>query len=386
MKFLRGLSFTFAAHMPNELLLSILLLIPAGIQVFYYLFVYSRFAFSRAKKHDGGDEALPISVVVCGRNEEENFKKNLPKLLEQDYPDFEVVAVNDQSYDNSKEVLEALQDQYPHLRIVDVKENDRFWQGKKFGLTLGIKAALHEHMLFTDADCEPARNTWLGEMASGFHKKNKELILGYGAYRKLPGVLNMLIRFETLLAGIQYLSWAKWGLPYMGVGRNLGYTKELFFAHRGFVPHMHIPMGDDDLFVNAAAKGKNTNVVYTKESFTLSEPETKFAKWFEQKRRHLATSGSYKFGHKFMLGLFGVSTVLFYASIPVIAFLPDLPLWIWYGIGARFLVQYLVFIFSAKKTADWDVLLLLPFLELFLLINQLLILLANRFNKNYSWK
>jgi cellulose synthase/poly-beta-1,6-N-acetylglucosamine synthase-like glycosyltransferase len=383
---LQGLSLTFVARMPIELILTGLLLIPAAIQVFYYLFVYSRFAFSRAKVVEQPEQSIPFSIIVCGRNEEDNFKKHLPKLLDQDYPEFEVVAVNDQSVDNSKDVLEELQNQFPHLRLVDVKENDRFWQGKKFGLTLGIKAAMYEHLLFTDADCEPVGKFWLQQMASGFYKPNKELVLGFGAYRKQGGLLNLLIRFETLFTATQYLSWALWGVPYMGVGRNLAYSKSLFFANNGFVPHMHLPMGDDDLFVNTASNRKNTTAVYNKESFTVSQPETTYAKWFRQKRRHLVTSASYKFRHKFMLGLFGASTVLFFASMLVMALQPGLPVWVWYAVGSRFLIQYLIFVFAARKTGDWDVLLLLPLLELFLLLNQLLIFVVNRFDKNHKWK
>lgn len=365
--------------------LFILLLLPTAIQVIYLLIVQGRFAFSTPKKHNNGQANLPISVVVCGRNEAENFANHLPKLLDQDYPNYQVVAVNDQSKDNSTEVLEALQAQYPHLQIVEVRENDRFWQGKKFGLTLGIKAAAHEHLLFTDADCMPTSKNWIAEMAGAFADK-KHLVLGMGAYQKQSGLLNMLIRFETLQTAMQYLGWALLGAPYMGVGRNLAYTKTLFFSQKGFVPHMHLPMGDDDLFVNAAATRENTAAVYTSDSFTQSIPHTKYAAWFAQKRRHLAVSGHYKTAHKLMLGLYSGTTVLFYLSLIAAALLPGLPIWFWYVLGSRFLVQYLVFAFSAKKTKDWDVLFLLPFLELFLLINQLLILLANRFNKKYYWK
>lgn len=372
--------------MPEHLLVPIILLIPTAIQAIYLLIIYGRFSFSAAKSAGDSTGELPISVIVCGRNEEENFKKYLPKLLTQDYPNYEVVAINDQSIDNSKEVLEELQGQYPHLRIVDVQENDRFWRGKKFGLTLGIKAAEHEHLLFTDADCEPVSDQWIRQMAAGFSKPGKALVLGFGAYQKTGGLLNMLIRYETLQTAIQYFSLALWGAPYMGVGRNLAYTKTLFFQQKGFVPHMHIPMGDDDLFVNAAATGKNTAQVYTKDSFTYSAPEQSFGKWFEQKRRHLATSGKYRGGSKMILGLYGATTVLFYASVIVAFFVPALPVWVWYALVGRIMLHYLIFAFGAKKTGDWDVLILLPVLELILLLNQLLILLANRFNKEYKWK
>jgi cellulose synthase/poly-beta-1,6-N-acetylglucosamine synthase-like glycosyltransferase len=370
--------------MLQELYVPILILVPAGIQVIYLLFIFSRFAFSSAKK-SSAKVLPPVSVIVCGRNEEENFKSNLPHLFKQDYPEYEVVAVNDQSIDNSKDVLEEFQKHHSNLRLVNVQENDRFWNGKKFGLTLGIKASQYEHLLFIDADCIPSSNEWIREMASGFIPQGKEIVLGFGAYEKKKGFLNKLIRFETLHSAIQYFSWARWGMPYMGVGRNLAYTKSLFYAQRGFVPHMHIPMGDDDLFINGAGTSKNSTVVYTKDSFTVSTPKSHFKDWFVQKRRHIAVAKNYRGSHKFILGLYGATQVLFALSLIAAVFLNP-PMWVWYGLGGRYLAQYLIFIFSAKKTGDWDLLLLLPFLEMFLLVNQVLILFANRFNKSYRWK
>lgn len=371
--------------MPTELFISILLIAPAAIQVLYHLVIFSRFAFSRAKK--GVSTTLPpVSVIVCGRNEEENFKKNLSSLLTQNYREFEIVAVNDQSIDNSKDVLEEFQKHYKNLRLVDVQENDRFWNGKKYGLTLGIKAAAYDNLLFIDADCVPASKDWITEMASGFGNNNKEIVLGYGAYEKQKGFLNKVIRFETLHSAIQYFSWALWGMPYMGVGRNLAYTRPLFYAQRGFVPHMYVPMGDDDLFINAAGTNKNTTAVYTKESFTLSAPKTHYKDWFVQKRRHISTSKFYKGKHKMALGFYGFTQVLFLFSMLAALFLMPVATWVWYAFIARYVVQYFVFIFSAKKTGDWDLLLILPFLEVFLLANQVLILFANRFNKTYRWK
>jgi len=371
--------------MDIEILLPLAFFIPLAIQVLYYTIIFSRFAFTKAVSKSGNAQP-PISVIVCGRNEEENFKANLPQLFLQNYPVFEVVAVNDQSIDNSKDVLEDFQKIHANLKLVDVKENDRFWRGKKFGLTLGIKAASYDHMLFIDADCIPASKNWIAEMASGFSSNTKEIVLGFGAYQKKRSLLNMLIRYETLHTAIQYFSFAMMRMPYMGVGRNLAYKRELFYAHKGFVPHMHIPMGDDDLFVNTAATTKNTSVVFTKDSFTVSIPETHFADWFVQKRRHLASSTRYKGVHKFLLGAYGATQIMFFLSLIGLIIYWPVPAWVWYVLGGKLVLQYLIFIFSAKKTGDWDVLLLLPFLELFLVVNQLFILMANRVNKGYRWK
>src|SRR5690606_37823827 len=197
------------------------------------------------------------------------------------------------------------------LRIVKVQHNEAFWGNKKFALTLGIKAAKTEYQLFTDADCYPTSPNWLRDMSSQF-TLNKTIVLGYGAYEKIPNsFLNKIIRFETMLTAVQYFSWAKAGKPYMGVGRNLAYKKEEFFNVRGFMDHMKIRSGDDDLFINQAGNSKNTTICFTPSSFTYSEPKRKFSDWFNQKRRHVSTAGHYKFFDRAQLAVFYISQLLF---------------------------------------------------------------------------
>jgi glycosyltransferase involved in cell wall biosynthesis len=337
----------------------------AFIQLIYFV-VFLRFAFKKKviKKHQGP----PVSVVVCGRNEAQNFEALIPLLMEQDYHEFEVVAVNDQSIDNSQDVLEALETKYPKLRIVKVEENDRFFNGKKFGLTLGIKAAKYDYLLFTDADCRPFSNKWIATMASAFTQR-KKIVLGFGAYNRSWNPLNLLIRFETLQTAIQYFSWSLSGMPYMGVGRNLGYTRDLFYQTKGFVKHMHLSYGDDDLFVNEAANSTNTAIVFERDGHTTSLPHTDFKAWFFQKRRHLAAGRYYKKKHSAILGLYGASTMLFYLvfTLVLVIFPGQLVETLIIG-GVRWLFQYLVFGWSIRKLGGWELLLFLPILELFWLI------------------
>jgi glycosyltransferase involved in cell wall biosynthesis len=331
-------------------------------QVVYFV-IFMRFAFK--KKSTPKQQPLPaISIIVCGRNEAANFAELIPQLMQQDYHDFEVIAVNDQSIDDSNEVLEKLGKQYPKLRIVEVQENDRFFNGKKFGLTLGIKAAKNDFLLFTDADCRPVSNQWVKTMAAGF-LNGKSLVLGFGTYTRSWNPLNMLIRFETVQTGIQYFAWALAGMPYMGVGRNLAYHRKLFYEAKGFVRHMHLAFGDDDLFVNDAATATNTAIVFEKDSHTVSQPHTDFKGWFFQKRRHLAAGPHYKKKHNLLLGLFGLTTMLFYFSL-ALGFILYPQHWIFFAVGGglRLIIQYAVYIGALRKLGNLDLLLLLPLLEL----------------------
>src|SRR5205809_1099854 len=160
-------------------------------------------------------------------------------------------------------------------RFINVKriQEAKLINGKKYPLSIGIKEANHEVMLLTDADCVPASEHWIQKMQEAYHD-GVEIVLGYGAYHKRPGLLNKLIRFETIHSAIQYLSYALAGTPYMGVGRNLSYKKDLFLRNKGFSSINHVPSGDDDLFINKVATKKNTKIIIDPESITRSIPKT----------------------------------------------------------------------------------------------------------------
>lgn len=364
-----------------EQILFISFLAVSSVTAFYYLF-FLRFAL--ASKKDIKPTDVPVSVIVVGRNEAENFKKNLPELCMQNYSNFEVVAVNDQSLDDSKDVIEELQKEFPNLKLVEVAINERFWLGKKYGLTLGIKAASHAHLLLTDADCIPGSPNWISEMVSSF-SISKTLVLGYGKYELQNSLVNLFIQFETIHTAIQYFSWALLGMPYMGVGRNMAYNRQLFFDKKGFVSHMHIPSGDDDMFVQEAGTRKNTTVVFHKDSHTISEPKKTFDEWIKQKRRHYKTSQFYKPGHKFMLGLYGLMQPLFYVLLTLA--LVFTPFWeeVLIAAGVKLCLQYLVFVLSTIKLGSYRILWLLPLLEIITWLFQLYALISSKVNKKQRW-
>ncbi|MDQ3682655.1 MAG: glycosyltransferase, partial [Bacteroidota bacterium] len=282
-----------------------------AVQVFYYVFFFSRLAFYKPKEKQRSQQH-PVSVIICARNEDENLARNLPGVLVQSYSTtHEVIVVNDNSVDDSKYVLAELHKAFKKLQVIELEQEAKMIAGKKFPLSVGIKEAKHEIVLLTDADCVPASEHWLFKMQNGF-TDNVEIVLGYGAYQKLPGLLNKIIRFETFHTALQYLSYAISGVPYMGVGRNLAYRKNLFFQNKGFSSINHIPGGDDDLFINQVATKSNTAVSIDPESFTLSIPKKAWKDWKRQKNRHYSTGKFYKTSHQLLLGLYTGSFFLFY--------------------------------------------------------------------------
>ncbi len=357
------------------------------IQLYYLLGVYSRLWRYPVQEKVADDRACPpISVIICARNEEDNLRRYLPTVLEQDYPKFEVVLVNDYSEDETKWMLKELTAAHKHLKVVDIAEHVRLKHGKKFALSLGIKGAKYENLVFTDADCGPQSNQWLRHMASGF-AEGKEIVLGYSPYHKLPGFLNALIRFETFHTAISYLSYALKGNPYMGVGRNLAYTKGLFFKGKGFAAHMHIPSGDDDLFVNQNATPANTTIRIHPDAQVWSDPKTTFWDYFRQKTRHAGASRAYKKGHQFMLSVQVVSALLFYAAI--IAGLIVLPAYWMYFLGAwllRLIVEAIIYYRCMKKLQVSDLIWWLPLLDVMYYSYTTLNGILGRFKKDVKWK
>ena len=289
---------------------TLLFAIVALIQLAYYLAVFRRLAFHKTEEKPFSRQHA-VSVIVCARDEAENLATNLPGVLLQKYPStHEVVVVDDNSVDESRYLLEGLQKEFRHLKPVTLQQEAMHIPGKKFPLSVGIKTARHEILLMTDADCVPASEHWIQRMQDAY-TDDTEIVLGYGAYRKGKGLLNKLIRHDAFHTALQFLSFALAGMPYMGVGRNLSYRRELFFRHKGFSAHNHIPGGDDDLFVNMAANRNNTAVVMDQESFTVSRPKTRFGEWIRQKYRHFSTARYYRPSHRRILALYSLSHFLF---------------------------------------------------------------------------
>jgi glycosyltransferase involved in cell wall biosynthesis len=348
-----------------------------------YFILFSKFSFLKASDSISS-EKYPISLIICAKNESENLKKHIPLWQRQNYPDYEIILINDASYDETLEVIEKFALTDPRIKIVNVKNNEAFWASKKYALTLGIKKAKNKRLLFTDADCRPASDDWLHEMTSRF-SETKQLVLGYGAYEKESGFLNKLIRFETVVTALQYFSYAKAGIPYMGVGRNLAYTGNLYYATKGFMSHIKVPSGDDDLFVNEAATKENTALCFSENAFTYSVPKKEWKSWILQKKRHITTAKLYKPIHRVLLGTFYLSNLLFWVITPVSIIFVEWEITLTLVLF-RLAIQFFIVGKAASKLKEDDLIPFIPFLELFLVFVQLSIFISNRNSKAIRWK
>lgn len=337
---------------PLELILLIVFWAAVVLQLLYFFFIYLKPARRTPSTPSESTPLPPVSIVICARNEEENLMELIPLLMEQDYPKFQVVVVNDNSWDDTADILKAFQVSFPGLHVTHLDEEKQRMQGKKFALTLGIKAAIYDRVLLTDADCRPQSNGWIREMMT--HAGDKAVILGYSPYMRKRGMSNAFIRFDARFGGMNYLGMALNGLPYMGVGRNLSYLKEDFFKIGGFKSHMNLVSGDDDLFINRIANRKNTAVVCHPDSHMSSIPRESISAWYNQKRRHLSTAPYYRFIHRFVLMLFPMSFYLMWTSAIVLLLLQTSPLLVIAPLFLRYLSQFIIFRLSSKTLGDSD--------------------------------
>ncbi len=298
----------------------------AFFQIVYLLVSYRKLLFYKSDNTLKDKPLSPISVIICAQNEARNLERFLPLILEQSYPDFQVVVVNDCSEDDSEEVLELLKDKYSHLYVSHVKKDPIYRHSKKLAITLGIKAARHERLIFTDANCYPSSQKWLQAMAKHFSDE-KQIVLGASAHEKQKGLLGQVIAYDTLQSTISYVSGALRSRTYGGTGRNIGYTKTLFYEHKGFSGHTHLLAGDDDLFINKIATKENVAVELSQEALIKTVAnERSMRDWFKQKRRVLSTRYFYKKRQKLYFATKAVVGFLFYIAFVSTLFLNIYPL------------------------------------------------------------
>ena len=351
----------------------------------YYWAIFARLAFYKSNNNPESKNPA-VSVIIAAHNEYYNLMENLEPILQQDYPDFEVIVVNHASTDETKYYLEEMKTKYANLKTVQIDRDLNFFSGKKFPLSIGIKSAKNDILILTDADCMPASEKWIEHIVSNYAHDSTEVVLGYGPYKKSSGFINILIRYDTITVAMQYLSYALAGMPYMGVGRNLSYRKSLFIRNKGFISHYKIQSGDDDLFINQVANKKNCCINISSEGFMYSEAKNNFHDWYKQKIRHLSTGKVYKGKFKFLLGLYSLSQILFFVSFIILVVNLNLPEIVFTVFLLRFFTQFFVNKKITDKLQEGRLYLLSPILEVLYIIILPIFTLISITRKNVSWK
>lgn len=352
-----------------------------AIQIGYYL-IFSKILF--LKKNELKNQNIPISVIIFVKNSAKNLPDFLPSIIDQNYSNFEIILIDNESSDETPEIIHSFIEKHSNIRLVSVENNETFWGNKKYALTLGIKAAKHEYLLFIEPTCKPVSEHWIMEMSQQFSEK-KSIVLGYVSYEYQKTIVNFIIRFYHLIKAAQYLNFAKLGIPMMADGKNLAYQKKEFYKAKGFIYHIKQELGEDDLFIRDAANNINTAICIDKNSVTENLMPFSFFDWFHFQRKKMFLLKKFKTSHRFLIGLFSVSKFICYLfGIILLLFYSSeivLPLFVSY-----FLVQFIVIGLISKKLTEKNLIFFLPFLDISFLLIQISIFIANFVVKPAHWK
>jgi len=352
------------------------------VQLGYFWIVFGKLAFFKPKQISDGQP--PVSVVITAYNQYSDLKKNLPYFLEQDYPEFEVMVVNDNSEDGSTELLQDFSHLYSNLSIVNLKQNLNWFKGRKFPLSLGIKSARHEVLILSDPICRPVSKSWIKEMVSAYTPAS-EIVLAYSTY-DTKSKLNLWYRFSAFYDGLFYLSMGLAGKPFKGIGKNLSYQKQLFYKNKGFSSHYKINVGDDEIFINKTAKKQNTCIQLSPGSKMAVVKTISFANWLKGEKTRILIRKFFKTGSRIFISLFNTTALLFFASFTALLIFGFdwvllVPLF-----GLRLVSQLIIFGFAAKKLNEKRLLLLSPLLELLVMLTDFFIWLGLLFGRKNKWK
>ncbi len=371
----------FYIHDPLRFSLLIAFAVVAIIQLFYFWVFFSRLAFYR-RKHVSS-QLPPVSVIITSHSELNFLGENLPFILEQDYPKFEIVVVNDNSDDDTSDFLKQLSIDHENLQIVELKQSLNWFKGKKFPLSIGIISAKYDLVVLTDADCRPTGPNWLTELVSTY-KPGTELVIGYSTFATVSKI-NRLLRFTAFFDALFYFSMALAGIPFKGVGKNLSYKRSLFYRQKGFISHYILKSGDDELFVNKAATGKNTGVLISRENRIVSQKPLNFGGWLKREKNRLSLRREFKLSHRFILSLFGLTSLLFYGLFAALLALGVSWIIVIPVLALRLISQWVLFGMAMKKLSEKRLWPLSPFLELFLLLIDLVLRIILLFSPKKKW-
>ena len=290
------------------------------IQLIYYLALYNRIHRNHVKTRKEeihfSQELPPLSVIIYAHDDSKNLSKYLPSILEQDYPLFEVIVINEALNDDIESVLVNLAEKYPNLYHTFTPDSALNISHKKLALSIGIKASKYNWLVFTETNCQPVSNQWLRLLARNF-TSHTQIVLGYSSYESIKGWKNTKISFDDLFSSIRYLGFALADLPYKGIGKNMAYRKDLFTSSKGYTEHLSLRRGEDDLFINKVARKGNTRVETSADAVIRIYDTTQYENWKSEKLNYDFTSRFYRGIQRNLSGFETCTRLFFYAACTI---------------------------------------------------------------------
>lgn len=259
------------------------------ISLFFYLHYYAapkRYAKIQSEEDEAENQSTKpsVSVIIPSSDAGHQLEQNLPFIMEQDYPNFEVIIVNDGSTDETDMVLKSFTAKYPNLygTYLPQSNNDDFARNK-LALTIGIKAAKNDVLLFVEPYCRPVSDKWISSMVSQISSLNP-IVSGY-SFLNMEGRKSMsrMFSFDYLMFCLKYMALMIKEKPYYVPFRNVAMRRQIFFDMKGFASVLNYEYGEK-LFLSRIASDYSTKLNLYEDSFVeavLDEEETYL--WRENK-------------------------------------------------------------------------------------------------------
>ncbi len=277
-------------------IITIVFILSVALSTLYWLVLFMKMLLYKVDTNYS--KKTNFSIILCAKNELKCLTKNLHKLISQKNAS-QVVLMDDYSTDGSSTFLKKTSESN---KILNVKKPSQNVPGKKLALTEGIAFSKNENLVLTDGDCWPKTQLWATKMSAKLDA-SCQIVLGYGPLKTPNSLLGIFIQFETVINAIQYFSYALFKNPYMGVGRNIAFTKKIFSKINGYTDHIDHISGDDDLLVQSAMKYTQIAICIDPDTFVYSKSPRNFRSYVGQKKRHLSTAPLYSLQHKILLSL-----------------------------------------------------------------------------------
>ena len=310
-----------------------------------YLFLFTgRVLFKKnIKNNDIGGK--PLSLILAVRNEEDNLKNNLPKILSLDNVDFEMVVVDDFSQDNSYLVLGLLKDRYKRLTISMLNQETKF--SVKLAQNIAIKASKNQWVLNIPVSLSEVADEWLDNI-SGATDEEKNVIIGYSTFARSKGFFNSLIRIENYFLHLKSTGYILNRIPFVYSDENVAFKKEKYFEIGGYRQKVTEFYANLELIINSFIKKKTTTVLFNKESSIRKAEIVKRVDYFELLKKSIRIESHLSVSKRVILFLDELGKLLFLpTAVFVIVLLPEL--WIVFASLLGFISATYLFIIKITQ-------------------------------------
>lgn len=376
-------------------LIDLVLLVCVGV-MFIYQIAYNIIClcnFNKKKRTPTtSNNKQGVSVIIVTNNSADALKTGLLQILEQDYPLFEVVVVNENSTDDTEFVLYVLKKNYSNLTVINLGRNDNNFESYKFSLSIGIRSAKYSYCLLTNVSCTPQGYNWLDKMMEPVNNNNQcKIVTGMVSREKSKyGLLNAIVRYDESLSCVNLISYTNLGNAYTSCGMNMIYEKDFFISHGGFIAQYTKMCSQEDYFVHRFSNKKNTATVVDNEAKLLLPPINSFGTFCRTKFATSLSHKALKGSSKVLLATLPLSSFLFYVLLGILFFFSFPWQYILIFIVAKWISQIVFSTKQRRKTSAKKIVWVAPFMEIFFFLFNFIIrvrvLFYRKKEKKIRWK